>query len=74
MYRKIILPNTHMNKNQFSESILPNVFHPNGVNSEKYLLKNFVCEETGKTVKKNQCDPEEPLNKLHIKEVDKISR
>ncbi len=38
--------------NRFSESILPKVFYPNGVKSEKYLLKSFACEETGKTVKK----------------------
>ncbi len=36
----------------------------------KYLLKNFVCEETEKTVKKFQSDPEESLNKLPIKEID----
>ncbi len=62
-----------MTENWFFKSILPKVFYPNGVKSEKYLLKNFVCEETGKTVKKFQSDPEEPLNKLPIKEIDKIS-
>ncbi len=62
-----------MNENQFFESIQPKVFYLNGVKSEKYLLKNFVYEETGKTVKKFQSDPEEPLNKLPIEEIDKIS-
>ncbi len=38
---------------------------PDSVNSEKYLLENFVCEETGKTVK-IRSDPEEPLNKLEF--------
>ncbi len=70
MYRKIILSITRMTKNQFSESILSKVFYPNGVKSEKYLLKNFVCEEIGKTVKKFQSGPEEPWNKLPIKEID----
>ncbi len=59
-----------MTKNRFSESILWKVFYPNGVKSVKYLLKNFVSEETGKTAKKFQSDPEEPLNKLPIKEID----
>ncbi len=45
-------------------------FYPSGVKSEKYLLKKFVCEETGNTVKKFRSDPEEPLNKLLIKEID----
>ncbi len=62
-----------MNKNRFSESILPKVFYPNGVKSEKCGPKNFVRQETGKTVKKFRSDPEEPLNKLPIKEIDKIS-
>ncbi len=62
-----------MNENQFSESIFPKVFYLNGVKSEKYLLKNFVCEETEKTVKKFRSDPEEPLNKLLIKEIDRIA-
>ncbi len=70
MHRKIILPNTRTTENRFSVSILPKVFHPNGVKSEKYLLKTFVCEETTKTVKKFRSDPEEPLNKLPIKESD----
>ncbi len=56
-----------MNENRFSESILPKVFYPNGAKSEKYLLKNVVCEETGKIVKKFRSDPEEPLNKLHTR-------
>ncbi len=59
-----------MIENQFSESILPKVFYPNGVKSKKYLLKNLVCQETGKTVKKFRSDPEEPLNNLPIKEID----
>ncbi len=40
----------------------------------KCLQKNFICEVTGKTVKKFQTDPEKPLNKLPIREIDKISR
>ncbi len=59
-----------MTKNRFFESILPKVFCQNSVKSGKYLLKNFVCEETGKIAKKFQSDPEEPLNKLPIKEID----
>ncbi len=55
-----------MTENRFSESILLKVFHLNGVKSEKYLLKKFVCEETGKTVKEFRSDPEEPLNKLYL--------
>ncbi len=73
-YRNIILPNIHMTENRFSESILPKVFYPNGVKSEKYLLKKFVCEETPKTVKKFRSDPEEPLNKLPIKEIDTLEQ
>ncbi len=46
------------------------VFSSNGVKFGKYLLKNFVCEETRKTIKKFQSDPEELLNKLPIKEID----
>ncbi len=69
MYRKLILPNTCMIKNRFSESLLPKVFYPNGVKSGKYLLKKFICEETGETVKKFRIDPEEPLNKLPIEEI-----
>ncbi len=36
------------------------------------LFRTFLrnCEESGKTVKKLQSDPEEPLNKLPIKEID----
>ncbi len=49
---------------------MPKVFYPNGVISEKYSLKNFVCEEIGKLVKKFWSDTEEPLNKLPIKEID----
>ncbi len=59
-----------MTENRFSKSILPKVFYPNVVKSEKYLPKNFVHEETGKTVKKFQSDPEVLLNKLPIKEID----
>ncbi len=73
MYWKVILPNTGMNENRFSESILSKVFYPNGAKFEKYSLKNFVREETGKTVKKLLSNPEEPLNKLPIKKIDKIS-
>ncbi len=62
-----------MTENQFSESILPKVFYPNGVKSEKYLLKNFVSEETGKPVKKYRSDSEEPLNKLPIKKKTRLS-
>ncbi len=46
------------------------VFYPNSVISEKYLLKNFVYEETGKTVKKFWSEPEETLSKLPVKEID----
>ncbi len=53
-----------MTEDRFSESILAKIFYPNGAKSEKYLLKNFVCEETGKTVKNFRSDPKEPLNKL----------
>ncbi len=59
-----------MTKNWFSESILPKVFYPNDAKCEKYLLKNFVCEETAKTIKKFRSDPEKSLNKLPIKEID----
>ncbi len=59
-----------MTENRISESILLKVFYPIGVKSEKYSLKNFVCEETPKTVKKFRSDPEEPLNKLPIREID----
>ncbi len=52
-----------MNEDQFSESILPKVFYPNVTKFEKYLLKYFVGEETGKTAKKFRSDSEEPLNK-----------
>ncbi len=62
-----------MNENRFSESILPKVFYLNGAKCKKDLVKNFVCEETGKTVKKFWINPEEPLNKLPVKEIDKIS-
>ncbi len=62
-------------KINFSELNVPKSnFYPNGVKSQKYLPKNLVCEETGKTVKKFRSDSEEPLNKLPIKEIDKISR
>ncbi len=70
MYRKLILPNTRITKNRFSEYILPKVFYPNGVKSEKYLLTKWVSEETGKTPKKFQSDPKVPLNKLPIKKID----
>ncbi len=49
---------------------MSNPYYPNGVKSEKYLLTNFVYEETGKTARKFQSDPEEPLNKLIMKEID----
>ncbi len=71
MYQKINYTGT--NENGFSESILPKVFYPNGAKCEKYLIKNFVCKKTGKTVKKFRDDPEEPLNKLPIKEIDNFA-
>ncbi len=63
-----------MTETRFSKSILSKVFYPNGVKSEKYLLKNFVSVETGKTVKQFRSDSEEPLNKLPIKEIDTQSK
>ncbi len=49
----------------FAENILPEC-----CKIRKYLLKNFVYEETPKTVKKFRSGPEEPLYKLPIKESD----
>ncbi len=49
----------------FAKSILPE-----WCKIQKYLLKNSVCEEIPKTVSKFWSDPEEPLNKLPIKEID----
>ncbi len=53
----------------FAKSILPA-----WCKIRKYLLKNFVCEHTRKTVKTYQSDPEEPLNKLPVREIDTQSK
>ncbi len=43
-----------MTENRIFKSIFLKLFHPNSEKSEKYLVKNFVYEETGKTVKNSE--------------------